>query len=369
MPRKRNPENKGLPARWRMIGSSYYYLVPPGQEALWNGKKTFRLGNNLPLAYEAWTQRSGPVQTTDLIHEIFDKYLIEVVPKKAAATQLRYRKAIDVLRPVFGQSRAGEILPYLVYQYVEKRSRKTTAIDPKGKERLYGGRTMARQEIAVLSHVLTKAVEWGKIHRHPFKGEVRLEGERPRTRYVEDWEIKEALSLKKLRKRGSVSLIQAYIKLKLLTGMAKGDLLRLEESDLKEDGIHNERHKTANSTGKRTVYLWTDDLRAVVKEIKAARPMHICPLLFCTRFGAGYYDERTGLSSGWDSMWRRFMNQVLKKTKVETRFTDHDLRAKCASDADSLEHARQMLAHVDSKTTNRIYRRKAELVQPARRKF
>ena len=46
------------------------------------------------------------------------------------------------------------------------------------------------------------------------------------------------------------------------------------------------------------------------------------------------------------------------------RFTEHDLRAKCASDAESLEHAQQLLAHAEAATTKRIYRRRGELVRP-----
>jgi hypothetical protein len=33
----------------------------------------------------------------------------------------------------------------------------------------------------VFKHAFTKAVEWGLIRRHPFKGEVRLKGIKPRT--------------------------------------------------------------------------------------------------------------------------------------------------------------------------------------------
>jgi crotonobetainyl-CoA:carnitine CoA-transferase CaiB-like acyl-CoA transferase len=36
--------------------------------------------------------------------------------------------------------------------------------------------------------------------RHPFKGEARLKGAKPRNRYIEDWEIIEALSLVPKRK-------------------------------------------------------------------------------------------------------------------------------------------------------------------------
>lgn len=66
----------------------------------------------------------------------------------------------------------------------------------------------------VLSHAYTKAVEWGYIDRHPFKGEVRLQGERPRDRYVEDWETVECLALASKRTKGSVLAIQAYMRLK-----------------------------------------------------------------------------------------------------------------------------------------------------------
>lgn len=64
----------------------------------------------------------------------------------------------------------------------------------------------------------------------------------------------------------------------------------------------------------------------------------------------------------WDSMWQRFMDRVIEETKVENRFTEHDLRARCASDATSLDHARALLSHADARTTDAIYRRKPEVV-------
>jgi integrase len=61
-------------------------------------------------------------------------------------------------------------------------------------------------------------------------------------------------------------------------------------------------------------------------------------------------------------MWQRFMDRVLAETKVRERFTEHDLRAKVGSDAVSLERARALLQHADSRTTERVYRRKPERV-------
>ena len=68
-------------------------------------------------------------------------------------------------------------------------------------------------------------------------------------------------------------MIQAYVRLKLLTGMSQGDLLRLRvDENIKEDGIHNQRHKTKGSTGKKTIYTWSAELREAVAQALEARP-------------------------------------------------------------------------------------------------
>jgi integrase len=106
-------------------------------------------------------------------------------------------------------------------------------------------------------------------------------------------------------------------------------------------------------------------LRAAVAMAKQARSFPSM-FLFCNREGQCYINEETGKAPGWKSMWQRYMDRVIKETKVENHFTEHDLRAKVASDAGTLEHARSLLAHADSRTTDRIYRRKAEVVKPLR---
>jgi integrase len=146
--------------------------------------------------------------------------------------------------------------------------------------------------------------------------------------------------------------------------------LRLDQH-IKDDGIHVQRHQTAGATGKRTVHEWTPELREAVEQAKRVRPA-LSPFLFCKRprngdgAGEGYLSESTGRADGWDSMWQRFMDRVLAETKVKERFTEHDLRAKCASDATSLERARALLAHADARTTDAIYRRRPERVAPDR---
>jgi len=358
----RNKENQGLPARWKLAHGAYYYNVPPGLESLWDGKKLFRLGSQLHEAYQVWATRLAKPSEAKTIGQLLDRYALEVIPTKAAASQASNHNQLGMLRKVFGASPLVPFTPKLVYQYVTKRSVKKA--DPVT-HKVTGGKVAAHREIELLSHAYTKAVEWGLIDRHPFKTEIRLTGEAPRDRYVEDWEIVEALALPTTRKKGSILMIQAYIRIKLLTGMAQGDLLRLTMPSILDDGIHIQRHKTKGSTGKRTIYTWTPELHKAVDMALEARPK-LSVFLFCTREGEGYIDEATGRASGWKSMWQRFMARLIQETKITEHFTEHDLRAKVASDADTLEHARSLLSHADSRTTDKIYRRKAERVTPLR---
>ncbi len=53
---------------------------------------------------------------------------------------------------------------------------------------------------------------------------------------MKDWEIAEALSLRS-NYRG-IKVANPYIRLKLMTGLRRNDILRLRLSDMREDGIH-----------------------------------------------------------------------------------------------------------------------------------
>ncbi len=355
-PRSRLPHNKALPKRWVFKFNAYYYLVPKGHEALWDGKKWFRLGDTLADAHRAFAERldiaSAPIKT---IADLLDKYELEVVPKKAAKTQTENRKQIATLRKTLGPNSIHEVEPQHIYQYISgRKSMKPGRGD---------GKTAAKREIEVLSHAFTKAVEWGLIKAHPFKGEVRIEGsKKPRTRYVEDWELAEVLRIKPLRKKGGAAAVQALLRLKILTGLRQRDLLQIKMSDIKPDGLHVFINKTKNSTGRRVIYNMTESLRAEIDRAVAARPAQ-SDLLFCTRDGISYVSE-DGTASSWGTLWENFMARVLSETKVTERFTEHDMRAKVGSDAENLERAQQLLGHADPRMTQKVYRRRPERIDP-----
>jgi len=352
MPKPRNKENKPLPTRWVFYHGAYYYRVPKGMESAWQGKTKFMLGKTQPEAYKKFAEMIQVRGKIKSINDLLDRYALEVIPKKAPATQVSNFNQMKKVRAVFGEMPILPFPPRYVYRYVDMRDAKVAA----------------KREISLLSHAYTKLVEWGEIDAHPFKGQTLITGEKPRDRYVEDWEIDECRKLTSKTDKGGVAVIQAYIELKLLTGLSRGDLLRLEPArQCKDDGLHIQRHKTISSTGKKTIYAWTPSLRQAIDDALKVRPVHISPYLFCTNKGAGYINEATGNPSGFKSLWQRFFKRLVAETKVKEHFTEHDLRAKTASDAVSLEHAKEMLSHSEeSKVAERVYRRKAKVIQPAK---
>jgi len=179
MPKPRSKDHQGLPARWRCLHGAYYYSVPPGLEAIWDGKKLFRLGTTVHEASRTWEERMRQAGDQDdsrikTIGDLLDRYAREVIPTKSAASKASNRNQIRKVREVFGSMPLTPFKPQLIYQFVDARSKKK--LDPES-GRVKGGKIAAHREVELLSHAFTKAVEWGCIDRHPFKGEVRLKGE------------------------------------------------------------------------------------------------------------------------------------------------------------------------------------------------
>lgn len=237
MPRARNNENRDYPSSWRFRDGAYYYRVPKGRENLWEGKREFRLGHSLGEAAAEWAKRLQRIENDAAVDALLTRYKLEVIPTKAAATRRGDMRALINLRKVFGAMRPQDVVPRHIYKYVDTRVGKSGA----------QSRATALYEIRVFKHAFTKAVEWGILDRHPFKGEVRLRGIKARDRYVEDWEVAQAFELKPKRNSGSVLMIQAYIQLKLLIGIRRGDMLRLRMSDLTEAGIMVRPHTPAGT--------------------------------------------------------------------------------------------------------------------------
>lgn len=343
MPKPRLSINNGLPAGWRLKHGAYYYRPPVNLRVLWDNKSEFRLGSSQSEAYRVWASRLELYSDAKLMGELLDRYALEIVPLKAPKTRSSNLGSIRKLKAVFGHMPIESVKPVHVYQYKDKRGQQ--------------GRTAANRDIEVLSHTFSKAIEWGLTENHPIKGKVQKFSTPPRKRYIEDWELAEALTVAPPKLLG-------YIRVKLLTGLRRGDLLSIRILDLHTDGIHVTPRKTASSSGKSIVIEWSEELKAAIKDIRRLDNKISSLFLFHTRKGQSYMSE-DGTANGFDSLWQRFMKKALTSTKLRLKFTEHDLRAKVASDV-ALDHAQLLLGHTSPATTERIYRRKPIEVKPAR---
>lgn len=342
MGRKRK-SNKDLPERWTRKHGAIYYIVPDGLEARWDNKKWFRLGGNEAEAYREWAKRVEASESITTMAQLFHRYLLEHTPTVRPKTQRHHRDAIANLMPVFGEFRVVDFESSWAFKYYDKRSQYSISV--------------ANSEIKVLSHAFTKAIEWGvmKNSEHPIRGLKIKKSDPVRDRYVEDWELIEFLSV-------CPQWLRLYVQLKLMTGMDKSTLLSIRLTDLNSEGIVAARVKTK---GKARVYAWSEELQSCIDAIKRLHRRVGSMWLFCSKQGQPLRKDN-GSTSAFDSAWKRAMAKALDETKLAERFTEHDLRAKAASDAESLEFAQKLLDHSDSKITKKVYRRKVETVETGR---
>jgi integrase len=346
-PKKRNKVNRRLPERWQWHHGAIYYRVPPGLESQWDGKKRFRLGKTETEAFRTWHSRLNQLPTKlSTMGQVIDRYLIDVVPGKSFKSREGNMTAINRIRPVFGHVRPADIKPSHAYRYFDL-------------IRENHGHTSAKRDIETLRHMLTKAVEWGAVDRNPLIGQLRLENPKPRSHLPKDWEIRTALE-------HAPPLLNCYIRFKLMTGLRRGDILRLTLDNVRDDGVHVQPHKTAHSSGKTLIIEWdaAGELRGLVDEILALPPsprIKSAPL-FVTRQGKAFIRE-DGRANGFDTAWGRFMTKLVAETDV-TRFQERDLRALVASESATLQEASDRLGHSDTAITRRVYRRKPVRVKP-----
>ncbi|HVS25779.1 MAG TPA: tyrosine-type recombinase/integrase [Burkholderiales bacterium] len=261
--------------------------------------------------------------------------MLEVAPRKSARTYQDNLKEIARLRAVFGHMQPHEVTPPDIYAYMDAR----------------GAPVRANREKALLSHVFSYAIRWGVAKDNPCR-HVKRNPEKPRERYPEDYEIAAFKTV-------AGEFLSSYIDLKYMTSMRKGDLLRLRLDSLTDEGIS----VTHAKTGKRVVYLWNPHLKALVEKIKGMRRPLRSMFLFCTRKGQPYK------VSGFDSIWQRTMQKAFYKGLLKERFTEHDIRAKTLTDANTLgQDAQKLAGHKSRAMTDRYVKvRQIERVKPLSR--
>ncbi len=341
-------QDREIPNGWINKHGAYYYCVPKSLRHLWDNKTQYRLGKTIGEAWAEWDSRTIllPQNAQEAtINALMDKYQRDVVAQKSWKSQESNLISIARIRTVFGKMRIGHLQATHVAQYRDR-----VATDH--------GKTSANRDLEVISHAYSKAVEWGLCKDHPTKGKVTKTKTPPRDRYVEDWEMAAAITV-------ASPMILAYLWIKLATGQRRKDLLSLTLNDIRTDseGIRIKPTKTAQSSGRKVLILWTPELIEWREYVISIRPGTKSPFVFVNKNGNGWIDPETGRANGFDTAWQRFMFKVMTTTAVNERFQERDLRAKTASDTD-LQHASRLLAHTSQQITQLVYRRKGDAVEP-----
>ena len=327
---------------------AWRYRVPSFEAEIY-GVSWHKIGTGVADVYEFLAEKArrdvGLSQSIVTINRALDKYVAEVLPRKAASTRRINKISIVRIRVAFGKSHPLSVTTPDIFAYR----------DIVGES---NGQKSANNDVEVISHLFSKLIEWGVIenHQHPVRG-MAIKFSRPdRDRYVEHTEIVEAMKV-------ANAMLQIYIPFKLKTGLDKSTILRITNEDVTEEGIYYRRRKLARHDSakkpKRKLIPWDDELRSLRAALQTLHKRK-GPNLFSTRAGKPYIDE-DGDTSGFNSIWQRFMKKVLDQTEVTERFTEHDLRAKNASDEDDEGIASKRMDHTNQNTTNRVYRRKAEI--------
>lgn len=372
MAKEKNQDNIPLPKRWRLRHGAYYYRVPPGCESAWDGKKEFRLGSTYDEAHQVYTERTVSVGDVYTLAGLMELYELTELPKKSPDWRKKviygFRRMRIALKDLpFIKGHDCLVQPMHIFQY-------HAAV----KE--MHGVSVARHDVRILSSLLTFAVMRGIITRNPLKGQIAVEGPKPRDRVITDSEVINFLSyletkIAERKKNYSVMRLHCYIRLKIMIGARRRDILRLTSKDIQDDGIHIYPTKTRATSGKRVIITWDEDkngvsiLRNLIEQIQAIPPdIAWNSYLFVTREGKPYIkDDDT--DSAFSSLWKRYMNMAVETGELSERFIEKDLRAKNATDSDTLEEAAKRLAHASTNTTSKVYRRKAERVPPLRKDY
>lgn len=361
MGRKRQ-SGKDWPKGWYQKGPSIYFKLAKYKDVL--GPKPIRLGSTEREAYRAYAElpiHNDP-NTSRKLADVLQRYETEVLPGNAPRTQENKRMYIETLRKVAGHIDVRLLKQQHAWQFFDALKRKR-------------GLKTARETIGCLRHVMSMCVRWGYVDQNLLLG-MRMPKLKSRRRYVTDEE------LEIFCRDFATPRMRAHIALKLETGMDKQDILLMELSDIQEQGLRHNRHKTESIE---KFYAWTDELRAAVDALRKAYrkkrndvgSRYICK----NRNGDPYFpaEEENGVKryldenghpfgapTGWNSQWQRCMKSF--KEAGHEGFHEHDIRKKVASDTNLL-NAQDLLDHSSPLITEKVYRVKPKVVKLDRRKL
>lgn len=323
MGRKRTT-NKHLPPRLYLRRDGYYYRSLDGKES------RIVKGDDLPLALVKWAELEGVRLNPDAVTfgAVADRWLDVWMPRVSPRTQHDYRRHLETLKLVFSNSALDSISAQDVATYRDTRSAKT----------------QANREIAVLSILMGWAREKGYTDKpNPCAG-LRRNKEDQRSRYITDKEHA-ALYL------AGDQAVKDVMRLASFTGQRIGDLLAATRANIQGEELVFVQGKT----GQRVRIRIIGELKELLNEL-TTRARHATSVWLI--------QSDTGQRLCYNTLADKWKRARLKAGLPDVRLMD--LRPKVGSDIDDLQRSQNTLGHRHISTTERHYRRKGKLVDPAK---
>jgi len=320
---------------------SYFYLDLNG--------KAIPLGKDLDQARIKWAELEAKEKPLDLrtMKGIFDRYIRDIVPKKAPRTQKDNLAEIKQLRTMFDSAPIDSITPATIAGYRDARSAKVRA----------------NREIATLSHIFNIAREWGLTTKeNPCQG-VRKNKETPRDYYANDvvWEAVYRKAAQELKD----AMDLAY-----LTGQRPADVLVMRGDDIQGGYLTVQQNKTH----KKLRIQMTDggelnSLGLLITAMAERNAQHICSYLIVSERGKRMTAKM--LRDRWDKAREKAKRQAeelgdtLLAEKIGS-FQFRDIRPKAASEIIDVADASLLLGHTKGDITERVYRRIGAIAKPSK---
>ena len=313
-PRLRTHVRKGANGQ---VWVSYYYDNRPG--------KDIPLGTDYSKAIEQWDKIRNKIPlTVGRIQQAIDKYKETILPNLVKGTRQQYATYIKQIEPVFGQAGWHEVTVPVLLQYLDGRSKKTSA----------------NRELSVLAVIWGKAVRWGMTEKvWPAAG-------------LSKWknpEVKRNLDITEEQ----FNAIYQHADRLLRDSMDIASATALRVTDVRtilmpKDGIL--RFK-ASKTEKEAEFLVSQSpvLSRIVARREAMKAYSV--MLLCT-------------DSGKQVSERMLLNRWNKAKKLAVAehpnlglegLYNRDMRKVAANLAETLEDASKLLQHSDKKTTADFY--------------
>lgn len=323
---RRRTRDRHLPERLYLERGTYWFRP--------KGAKPINFGRDYGPALTKYAETIGGDWVGRTLGDVIDRYRREVLPmKRSPATQKDQGRQLDRLKAVFGYMLPDVITTKHCYLYLDQRR------TPDGKP----APVAARHEISLLGHVLGKSIRWGVSTLNAVRGIDY--GPRPKRKRVPIEEVWAVHALANDR-------MKLAIELALCVGQRQGDLRKARHADCTDDGVVFDQTKT----GAGVLVEWSATLRELVKRSKAMTPQIPCEYILRGRLGRPY------TKSGFTAIWQRLMRKHVDAGGMH--FTFHDIRSVSATDAATLEEARDRLGHASSETTKRHYVRGLTRAKP-----